>query len=33
MKCWEGLGYYSRARKFKKTAKTLIKEFNGRLPK
>ena len=32
MKCWEGLGYYSRARNLKKTAQTLIKEFNGRLP-
>ena len=32
MKCWEGLGYYSRARNLKKTAKKLIKEYNGRLP-
>ena len=32
MKCWEGLGYYSRARNLKKTAKKIIKEFNGRLP-
>ena len=32
MKCWEGLGYYSRARNLKKTAQTLIKEFNGKLP-
>ena len=33
MKCWEGLGYYSRARNLKKTAKRIIKEFNGKLPK
>ena len=32
MKCWEGLGYYSRARNLKNTAKKIIKEFNGNLP-
>jgi len=32
MKCWEGLGYYSRARNLKKTAGKIIKEFNGNLP-
>ena len=32
MKCWEGLGYYSRARNLKKTAKKVISEFNGILP-
>ena len=32
MKCWEGLGYYSRARNLKKTAKIIIKEFNENLP-
>jgi len=32
MKCWEGLGYYSRARNLKKTAKKIINEFNGNLP-
>ncbi len=32
MKCWEGLGYYSRARNLKKTAKKIIKEFKGNLP-
>ena len=32
MKCWEGLGYYSRARNLKKTAKKIIKDFNGNLP-
>ena len=32
MQCWEGLGYYSRARNLKKTAQKIIKEFNGKLP-
>ena len=32
LKCWEGLGYYSRARNLKKTAKKVIFEFNGILP-
>ena len=32
MKCWEGLGYYSRARNLKKAANKIIKEFNGNLP-
>ena len=32
MKCWEGLGYYSRARNLKKTAKRIIVEFKGNLP-
>ena len=32
MKCWEGLGYYARARNLKKTAKKVISEFNGDLP-
>ncbi len=32
MKCWEGLGYYSRARNLKKTAKIIIDEFQGDLP-
>ena len=26
MKCWEGLGYYSRARNLKKSAKQIINE-------
>ena len=33
MKCWEGLGYYSRARNLKKTAKKVLLEFKGSLPK
>jgi A/G-specific adenine glycosylase len=32
LKCWEGLGYYSRAKNLKKTANKIIKEFNGNLP-
>ena len=33
MKCWEGLGYYSRARNLKKTAKKVVSDFRGSLPK
>jgi len=32
MKCWEGLGYYSRARNLKKTASKVISNFGGILP-
>ena len=32
IKLWEGLGYYSRARNLKKTAKEIIKNFNGKIP-
>tara|TARA_B100000945_G_scaffold318171_1_gene322471 strand:+ start:731 stop:1711 length:981 start_codon:yes stop_codon:yes gene_type:complete len=32
IKLWEGLGYYSRARNLKKTAKIIIKDFKGKLP-
>ena len=32
IKLWEGLGYYSRARNLKKTAKIVIKNFKGKLP-
>ena len=32
LKCWEGLGYYSRARNLKKTAKIIIENFNEKLP-
>ena len=32
LKLWEGLGYYSRARNLKKTAKRVILEFKGNLP-
>ena len=32
LKYWEGLGYYSRVRNLKKTAKILEKNFKGRLP-
>ena len=32
MKCWEGLGYYRRARNLKKTAIKILKEHKGKLP-
>ncbi len=32
IKLWEGLGYYSRVRNLKKTAKLVFKYFNGKLP-
>ncbi len=32
MKCWEGLGYYSRAANLKKTANKILKEYKGKLP-
>ncbi|MEX0746542.1 MAG: A/G-specific adenine glycosylase [Rhodothermales bacterium] len=30
--CWEGLGYYSRARKLHEAARMVVKEFDGRIP-
>ena len=33
LKLWEGLGYYSRAKNLKKSAKIVNKEMNGKLPK
>jgi len=32
IKLWEGLGYYSRAKNLKKTAKIVVKVFKGNLP-
>ncbi len=32
MKCWEGLGYYSRARNLQKCARILTEQYNGVLP-
>ena len=32
IKLWEGLGYYSRARNLKKTAKIIISKYNGKIP-
>ncbi len=32
MKCWEGLGYYSRARNLKKAAEICAEKYGGRLP-
>lgn len=31
-KCWEGLGYYSRARNLKKAAELIVSEYDGKLP-
>jgi len=33
LKLWEGLGYYSRAKNLKKSAKIINEEMNGKLPK
>ena len=32
LKCWEGLGYYSRARNIRKTAQLLITKYQGTIP-
>jgi len=32
LKCWEGLGYYSRARNIHKTAKIVLRKFGGKFP-
>lgn len=32
LKAWEGLGYYSRARNLHKAAKTVVQEFDGKIP-
>lgn len=32
MKCWEGLGYYSRARNLKKAAGIVVEQYGGVLP-
>ena len=32
LKAWEGLGYYSRARNLHQAAKTIVNDFNGKLP-
>ena len=32
LKHWQGLGYYSRAKNLKKSAKLIIDDYNGRLP-
>lgn len=32
MKCWEGLGYYSRARNLKKAAGVIMEKYEGTLP-
>lgn len=32
LRCWQGLGYYSRAKNLHATAKVISKEFNGQFP-
>lgn len=32
LKCWEGLGYYSRARNLHKAAKTVVSQYGGHFP-
>ena len=32
LKCWEGLGYYSRARNLHKAARQVAEQYNGRFP-
>ena len=32
LKCWEGLGYYSRAKNLKRTAQIIVSDFKGCLP-
>ena len=32
LKCWEGLGYYSRARNLHRAAKVVTQKFGGRIP-
>ncbi len=33
MKCWEGLGYYSRARNLKRAAKQIMERHGGEMPR
>ena len=33
LRYWEGLGYYSRVKNLRKTAKIVVKRFNGNLPR
>ena len=33
LKLWEGLGYYRRAKNLHKTAKILIRDYKGKIPK
>ena len=33
LKCWEGLGYYSRARNLHKTAKIIAEQYGGQFPR
>jgi len=33
LKCWDGLGYYNRARNLHKSAKIICEQYNGEFPK
>ncbi len=33
LRCWQGLGYYSRARNLHRAAKTVVEKHNGELPR
>ena len=33
LKCWEGLGYYSRVQNFHHSCKIVLKDYNGKIPK
>lgn len=33
LKCWEGLGYYSRARNLHRAARMIVKEYGGHFPR
>lgn len=33
LKCWEGLGYYSRARNLHQAARQIVEEFGGEMPR
>jgi A/G-specific adenine glycosylase len=33
LKCWEGMGYYARARNIQKTAQILVEDYDSRLPR
>jgi A/G-specific adenine glycosylase len=32
LKCWEGLGYYARARNFQKASQIVVQQFSGKIP-
>ncbi|MCK5734071.1 MAG: A/G-specific adenine glycosylase, partial [Candidatus Latescibacteria bacterium] len=32
LKCWEGMGYYARARNMRRAAQQIVEAFGGRIP-